>query len=149
MRQEAAYNPNCPPHVLEELACDGDRWVRQQAAHNPNCPPHVLAKLAGDRNRFVRADAAANPNCPEPALEQLSEDSYYLVFSAARETLAQRRQQHGDAPPAPQEQLPGPKQQPTRAARADDSTADTAADGGSGGDETEQRERDGEGRCPS
>ena len=145
VRQEAAYNPNCPPHVLEQLASDRDRWVRQQAAHNPNCPPHVLDKLAGDRNRFVRADAAANPNCPEPALEQLCADGRYIVFSAARETLAQRRQHLEAAPNAPQEQLPGPQQPPTRAARADDSTADESNDG----DKTEHREKDGEGRCPS
>ncbi|MDE0614630.1 MAG: hypothetical protein OXI32_09470 [bacterium] len=142
VRLEAAANPECPPQALSRLAGDKDRWVRQLAAYNPECPPHELARLACDRNRFVRADAAANPNCPEPALERLSVDGRYLVFSAARETLAQRRQDRGADPPGTQEPLAGPKQPSTSADSAADRHSDNAED------ETEHL-REGEGRCPS
>ena len=144
VRLEAAANPECPPHALDSLAGDTDRWVRQLAAANPECPPHALEKLAGDRNRFVRADAAANPNCPEPALEQLSGDSRYLVFSAARRTLAQRRQHRDAAPPDPHEPPAGAD---TSADSANGGEGSAGSENG-GGDETAHRQ-EGEGRCPS
>lgn len=64
--------------------------LRQRAAADPACPPHLLERLAGDREVAVRACVAANPSCPArlPA-QMLLVDDAAAVRSAVLATIAQ------------------------------------------------------------
>jgi hypothetical protein len=46
IRYTLAQNASLPIYIIEELACDFDRYIRTEVASNPNCPPHVLRILA-------------------------------------------------------------------------------------------------------
>ena len=74
VREGAAWNPNCPPTLLADLAADADPDVRYATACNPNTPTDDLRELAADPDEEVREGAAHNPNIPVRTLLSLSED---------------------------------------------------------------------------
>lgn len=87
-RASAAVNGQCPPHVLERLAHDSDRFVRSAVANTP-APASVcgsaLETLAADTDPNVRGAVARRPDCPERLLERLAADPYRPVrFNAVR-----------------------------------------------------------------
>lgn len=67
VRQQAAWNPDCPPAALARLARSTDVDVRAEVAGNANCRPRLLARLAADADTCVRRMAALNKARPSSA----------------------------------------------------------------------------------
>ena len=83
IRQSVANDPNTPPEVLTQLACDDDMVVRQSVASNPHTPPETLTKLSTDIDGWVRHGVAGNPSTPPETLVQLDalEAAYQVTES--------------------------------------------------------------------
>ena len=104
-RHKAARRPDCPPHVLSQLAADGELAVQLVAASREDTPPDALRQLADSPSRVVRRAAesslarasgltppdietgfdysaderAANPNTPVEQLLALAENDHWGI----------------------------------------------------------------------
>jgi hypothetical protein len=81
-RSAAAKRPDCPPHILEQLASDLNADVRSSVASNQATPAHILSVMATDQSAGVRLSLADNPSCPPIAHERLARDNMETVRRA-------------------------------------------------------------------
>ncbi len=69
IRVALASSVHCELGVLEELACDREKWVRIAVAQNPIVTEEILDMLCADEDEEVALVALgfAQPDVPEPA----------------------------------------------------------------------------------
>lgn len=87
LRRAVVEHPDCPPHLLEQLADDTDAIVVIQVARHRNCPPRLLAQLTKCRTWQVRYEVARHPATPGDCLLTLLNDNNKGV----RQRCASRR----------------------------------------------------------
>lgn len=91
-RKKAALDPDVPPEVLEQLAEDGEWWIRACVCRNENTPASVLKQLSKDPRPDVRSWASTNEQTPHDALERLAEKgTYYTLLMLAGNEAAPPR----------------------------------------------------------
>lgn len=80
-----AYNPNCLPETLSELACHNDVAVRWRVASNPNTKVETLLFLSKELDPMVVSEVAGHCKCPMETLMQLGKSTHPLILSAVAE----------------------------------------------------------------
>ena len=88
VRSGAAYNPSCPPEILERLS--HDVHARHAVAQNANCVSGILDQFSRASDRYVRLHAAQHPNSPMRSLKRLLKDEDPEVLAAATAAVTQR-----------------------------------------------------------
>ena len=89
-RIQLAANPSCPPETVARLALDPA--TSQGALPNPVCDPHVLAAAAFDpeTEAVARIWVASNPSTPTAALKHLLTHPQPSIRDKARPQIAAR-----------------------------------------------------------
>lgn len=67
-------NEEMDADILQQLAGDGNRFVKTALARNSNCPVRAMESLAEDKSEAVRMCVAGNPHAPERLLRRLAHD---------------------------------------------------------------------------
>ena len=89
LREAAAANPHCSPHLLDVLSMPGEaQWTHLAAAGNPSSGDQTLSRLGHDTDTSVRVAVACNASAPEELIAELSRDAEAAVRGAG---LAHRR----------------------------------------------------------
>ena len=55
-----AWNPSCPPQILEKLSLSLDPTIRNGVANNPNTPEYILGKLLNDSYDYIQEGVVWN-----------------------------------------------------------------------------------------